>query len=111
MKRFLTITLFLVPLLITTTISAETRLSKPSVRLIRTTGNYVYYSWKVRVHTSEKSKCAITISNRDKEGFEIHSDIEFVTLKGRSKILTAQGMCERNIWHQIDDYIAKLECF
>lgn len=112
MKHLLSITILAVALLITPTATlAELQLSNLGVRVIKTEYDQTFYSWKVRVRSSEtKNFCTVRISFRDKDGFEIHYSIKSFSVKYGSKIITDTDICDTKIWKQIHKYIAEGEC-
>ena len=108
MKRFLFITLFLIPILITTTTAAEMQVSNLGVRVIESEGTYTEFSWKVNIYSDEsKPNCYINISFRDNEGYQIHLENAIISISSGSNHLTGQGMCKTNIWTQINEYMHK----
>ena len=61
---------------------AEMQLSNSGTRVIEVSGGFTYYSWKVDIYSDvTKPRCAVSISFRDSDGFEIHNDQGWTSLQ------------------------------
>jgi len=73
---------------------------------------YTTYSWKVDIYSDKGPKtCALTVSLRDSEGYELDSVVEFVRIQPGPNHFTGQGMCKTRLWDQVSSYHAQVNCF
>ena len=111
MRYILFISILLSVLFITTPAFSESTISSVKVKTISSYGSYIKYSWKAVVYSDRQSECALTLSFRDSEGFEIHMRKILVNLSKGSNHLTGQNSCDKEIWKNIQNYTSSIYCW
>ena len=87
------------------------QVSNFTTRIIEVSGDYTYYSWKVDINSDvDNSNCVICISFRDSNGFEIHTDVYYVSIVKGPNFFTSKDICETNIWDQVTSYFTHIRC-
>lgn len=97
---------FLLPLLSQPIVFADMLISNTGIRVVDDSGDYVRFSWKCTVNSTEdgRKNAVISVSLRDDNGFQIESCVQMVQVAYGPNDFTGSSMTKTSIFRQVKDH-------